>query len=259
MDAGVGSFIFSHALTSPHARASSSPASSSTASSSVHVCSALWAVLRGVLPLLVLGGARLVAIKGSDYQEHVTEYGVHWNFFFTLAAVALLSALIAPLTISPPARMPEARQLSRKTPVSLALPPGVLGVAIVAGLKKRSPLLPSLSRVEESDVFCVALRCSGYQYALSVGELEQWIAHAPRTSLLTANKEGVTSAVGYFALYLIGVQIGRTVHRPHRSLHDWWLRAGRLLIVAVVVGVMAAAAHIYIQPISRKMVGFWSE
>jgi len=38
-------------------------------------------------PMIVLGCARLVATWGVHYQEHVTEYGVHWNFFFTIAVV----------------------------------------------------------------------------------------------------------------------------------------------------------------------------
>eukprot|EP00232_Nephroselmis_pyriformis_P023213 CAMPEP_0182858854 /NCGR_PEP_ID=MMETSP0034_2-20130328/3932_1 /TAXON_ID=156128 /ORGANISM="Nephroselmis pyriformis, Strain CCMP717" /LENGTH=108 /DNA_ID=CAMNT_0024990347 /DNA_START=99 /DNA_END=422 /DNA_ORIENTATION=- len=36
--------------------------------------------------------ARLVFTKGVGYQEHVGEYGVHWNFFHTLAAVGVLTA-----------------------------------------------------------------------------------------------------------------------------------------------------------------------
>jgi len=43
--------------------------------------------IRSTIPLVVLGCARLFATWGVQYQEHVSEYGVHWNFFFTLAVV----------------------------------------------------------------------------------------------------------------------------------------------------------------------------
>lgn len=35
-----------------------------------------------------------MATKGAGYQEHVGEYGVHWNFFFTLAAVELMTSVV---------------------------------------------------------------------------------------------------------------------------------------------------------------------
>ena len=38
-------------------------------------------------PLLMIGFIRLATNKGLEYQEHVSEYGVHWNFFFTLSIV----------------------------------------------------------------------------------------------------------------------------------------------------------------------------
>lgn len=44
--------------------------------------------------LSLLGISRFVTIKQLDYQEHVTEYGVHWNFFFTLAVCKVVSSII---------------------------------------------------------------------------------------------------------------------------------------------------------------------
>jgi phosphatidylinositol glycan class W len=43
--------------------------------------------------MLALGIGRYLSIKASNYHEHVTEYGVHWNFFLTLAATKFVSAL----------------------------------------------------------------------------------------------------------------------------------------------------------------------
>ena len=78
MDAGVGGFMFSAALTSPFARRS--------ATSPLPLPLPLLSSVKRQLPVLALGCLRLLAVKLANYQEHVTEYGVHWNFFFTLAA-----------------------------------------------------------------------------------------------------------------------------------------------------------------------------
>ena len=47
-------------------------------------------------PLLAIGVARIIAVKASDYHEVVSEYGTHWNFFFTLALVAAAAGVATP-------------------------------------------------------------------------------------------------------------------------------------------------------------------
>ncbi|KAM4701760.1 phosphatidylinositol-glycan biosynthesis class W protein [Discoglossus pictus] len=91
MDIGVGSFVFANALVSPEAKGRGGKLHSKL--------SVVVKQLFSVWPIFLLGLVRLVSVKSVDYHEHVSEYGVHWNFFFTLAVVRVLSSLL--LTILP--------------------------------------------------------------------------------------------------------------------------------------------------------------
>ncbi|XP_052690321.1 phosphatidylinositol-glycan biosynthesis class W protein-like isoform X1 [Crassostrea angulata] len=81
MDTGVGLFIVANGIVSPESR-------------NKEKVSSLKSSLLSSLPLIVLGLGRVVSTKGVNYQEHVTEYGVHWNFFFTVSAVKICSSLL---------------------------------------------------------------------------------------------------------------------------------------------------------------------
>ena len=43
----------------------------------------------------ITGLIRLVATHGVRYQLAVGEYGQHWNFFFTLAVVKMMTAVVS--------------------------------------------------------------------------------------------------------------------------------------------------------------------
>ncbi|GLE07840.1 hypothetical protein PINS_up019249 [Pythium insidiosum] len=98
MDIGVGAFIVSSAIVSSYARDARPVEESKRKRDLQNRSQSLWsrcyAFFRPIALVLVLGVARFLTVKGVNYQEHVTEYGVHWNFYFTLAGVYLLFSLL---------------------------------------------------------------------------------------------------------------------------------------------------------------------
>ncbi|KAF3002645.1 Glucosaminyl phosphatidylinositol (GlcN-PI) nositol acylation protein [Curvularia kusanoi] len=155
MDMGVGSFVFTAGVVS--ARSVLKEASGKRAPLSKRLVTAL----RHAIPLLVLGVIRFISVKGLDYAEHVTEYGVHWNFFFTLGFLPPFAAL----------------------------------------LQNAFDLVPSYA------VLSVVL-AGAYELVLDKTSLGAYILVAPRTDLLSKNREGIFSFVGYLAIFLAGQSLG---------------------------------------------------
>ena len=79
MDVGIGSFIISSALTSKYARG--------IYYHHLHINVSRFLVL-------ILGIMRMVILKIINYQEHVSEYGIHWNFFVTLFFIWLIADVV---------------------------------------------------------------------------------------------------------------------------------------------------------------------
>ncbi|KAG0049894.1 Glucosaminyl phosphatidylinositol (GlcN-PI) nositol acylation protein [Gryganskiella cystojenkinii] len=151
MDLGVGSFVFSSGVVS---------ARGYLKKETMPFLQQMKLALRTSIPLLILGLGRYISTKGVDYQEHVTEYGMHWNFFFTLGFLPIFVTLF--------------RSLADYVRFS------ILGTAVA--------------------VF--------YQCLLSYGGLEEFIQHAPRVDIISMNKEGIFSFLGYLAIFLVGVDVG---------------------------------------------------
>ncbi|KAK6028633.1 GWT1 protein [Ostertagia ostertagi] len=87
MDAGVAGFIFALAITSRLKSLNSWDGSVQRKSR--------YSWLRSSFVVLpVIGFARTVLLTVLNYPQHVTEYGIHWNFFYTLAVVKVVSQIL---------------------------------------------------------------------------------------------------------------------------------------------------------------------
>lgn len=155
MDMGVGSFVFTAGVVA--ARSALKVDSGRRPPLSKRLTTSF----RHAIPLLALGTIRFISVKGLDYAEHVTEYGVHWNFFFTLGFLPPFAALLQS--------------------VFDLVPSYTILSCVLAGL---------------------------YELALDKTSLGAFILVAPRTDLLSKNREGIFSFIGYLAIFLAGQSLG---------------------------------------------------
>lgn len=79
MDVGVGLFMYSNGIVAPEARGRKDPFKKS---------------IKSALPLFILGMARFIFVRQTDYNVPVSEYGIHWNFFITLGVSKIICTLV---------------------------------------------------------------------------------------------------------------------------------------------------------------------
>lgn len=156
MDLGVGSFVFSMGLVSARELLKERLLKITPGIGAQMIRS-----IRQAASVLILGLLRLILVKSMDYQEHTSEYGVHWNFFMTLGF----------------------------------LPPMVTMLNYFWSGANFSSALSLLVGII-------------YEALLNFTPLTRFILTAPRTGLLSMNKEGVFSFFGYLAIFLAGQTTG---------------------------------------------------
>lgn len=86
MDLGTGSIIIATAVCSKTARGRKNAAAGQLQNIIQQAAS--------LRPILLLGFIRFVVLWGIDYHVPTSEYGVHWNFFFTIAVLSFVAAAL---------------------------------------------------------------------------------------------------------------------------------------------------------------------
>ncbi|CAJ1944237.1 unnamed protein product [Cylindrotheca closterium] len=176
MDVGAASFCLSAGLVSRQAK---------RPSRSQEVSRLNFKQVLHTLPLVIIGFLRTWTNKELDYQEHVSEYGVHWNFFFTMGVMAIVPSLV-------PAKAKGTWFLPAAILVvyQLALSFGKLQEYI-----ESAPRKCDTSDTNSSEDF--------------------WL---PCVGFLAANREGIFGCLGYLSLYFIGEYVGRDFLWIRKSL-----------------------------------------
>ncbi|KAG2124919.1 GWT1-domain-containing protein [Suillus cothurnatus] len=163
MDISVGSFVFSQGIVS------AIPIIKDISYLQAPVLPKLKSISRKMIPIIVLGILRVILMKGTKYPEHVTEYGVHWNFFLMLVLLPIIEVLLHPII--------------------LCIPIALLGLWI--GVL--------------------------HQFALSSRGMKDFLLNTSWSNIISANKEGLLSLLGYVSIHILGLSLGTVILPPSPS------------------------------------------
>lgn len=201
MDVGVGSFIISMGIISKLKSSANEPnANRDRARYGMHSLLDFMKAFRSSIPLFLFGVVRVVMLWAFGYHSHVSEYGVHWNFFFTMFVVTISSFFL------------------------------------------------NLSHIP-----IVILAVSYQTFLCWFGS--DYVFHQERTAgnLISENKEGIMSCIGFFVTFHLGQWIGRLLSSPmttKRQLFQIWTRFVMLLGVVMIHG---AVMHLFVEKASRRL------
>lgn len=222
MDIGVGGFVFGAAVVSSEVR---------NKCTQRFTFNCLIRLLYTTWPLMLLGIGRLVLIKSIDYQEHVTEYGVHWNFFFTLIVVKLVTSL---LLVIFPLNKSWIVAISITVLYQLALDFTPLKTFILYGTDGSGTRVGLLNANREgilSSVGYVAIHMAGVQTGSYVfrkrAQVKDWIQVAGYMLLV---------AIGLFiTLYIVQVNVEAVSRRMGNLAFCIWIVASCLMILSTLL------------------------
>ena len=208
MDTGVGSFIFSHALVAPESRFNTISESRLKRIKQCLISSSM---------LIVLGCGRLFVTWLTDYSVSEEEYGKHWNFFFTLALVKLLTTMIF-----------------CSLPASATNFSWVIATVVGVGYQ------------------CL-LSLADFKDWIIIGDNKDG---SYTGGFIHANRPGLFSSLGYCSLYMFGVQIGRLIFTPRVKWVDHAKCFEKLIVIAAASSLMTCLLHAHIDKSSRMIANF---
>lgn len=203
MDTGVGSFIFSHAIVCPESRFNVIKESRLQRIKNCLMSSSM---------LIILGCGRLFVTWLTNYSVSEDEYGKHWNFFFTLACVKVITTVILCLL-----------------PFSTIKYSWIMAIILGIGYQAYLTLF-------------------SFRDWIIIGDNGDG---SYTGGFIHANRPGLFSSIGYCSLYLFGLQIGRMVFSEKNSWFDNIRCIEKLAVTAAAAGFCTWLLHSQVDKCSR--------